>query len=57
MTKRDWLLDTVREYEGVAKDAARTGKTVHFGDLMRLCHVKHSELEEKYHSFKGRVFF
>ena len=24
---------------------------------MRLCHVKHSELDAKYQSFKGRVVF
>ena len=41
----------------MANEAARTGKNVHFGDLMRLCHVKHSELEEKYRSLKGRIVF
>jgi hypothetical protein len=55
--KKAWILETVREYEQVAAEASRTGKTVHFGDLMRLCHVKQSELAEKYHSFKGRVVF
>ena len=55
--KKAWLLDTVREYEDVANEAARTGNKVYFGDLMRLCHLKKRELAEKYHSFKGRVVF
>ena len=55
--KKAWILESVREYEDVSKEATSKGKTVHFGDLMRLCHVKHSELAEKYHSFKGRVVF
>ena len=55
--KKAWILESVREYEQVRNEATSTGKTVHFGDLMRLCHVKHSELAEKYHSFKGRVVF
>ena len=55
--KKAWILESVREYEHVRKEATSNGKTVHFGDLMRLCHVKHSELAEKYHSFKVRVVF
>jgi len=54
--KKAWLLDTVREYEDVAKEASRTGKTVHFGDLMRLCHVKHSELAENTTASKVESF-
>ena len=54
--KKAWLLDTVREYEDVAKEAARTGKTVHFGDLMRLCHVKHTKLVENTTASKVESF-
>ena len=44
--KKAWILESVREYEQVRNEATNTGKTVHLGDLMRLCHVKHSELAD-----------
>ena len=53
--KKAWLLDKVREYDSVKAEATRLKNNVHFGDLMRLCHVKHSELDAKYQSYKGRV--
>ena len=55
--KRAWLYDTVREYEDVRKEHEQNGNETHFGDLLRLCHVKHSELEAKFHRYKGRVVF
>ena len=44
------------KYE-VQERAKKSGKTVHFGDLMELVHRKHAELEEKFHAYKGRVVF
>ena len=37
--------------------AALTGKTVHFGRVFPLCHIKHSELAEAFQKYKGRVVF
>ena len=36
-------METVREYEDVAKEAKAKGVTVHFGHLMTLCNEKHAE--------------
>ena len=41
----------------VMEEARRKGKKVHFGNVMDLCHVKHSELAPEFHSYKGRVVF
>ena len=32
----------------VKADGIKTGKTVHFGSLMQLCHLKHAEFDSKY---------
>ena len=58
-SKQAWLLDTVRPKREVMAEAKQSGKTIHIGSLMTLCHEKHSELnlpmnEKKY---KGRVVF
>ena len=54
-----WDLSTVRPKADVKAEAFRTGKSVHFGSLMDLCHEKHSEknlpVDEKV--YKGRVVF
>ena len=55
--KGAWKYETVQEYHMIAKKLAKAGVKAHFGHLMRLCHVKHSELECKFHIFKGRVVF
>ena len=41
----------------VIEEAKRQNKSVHFGSLMELCHLKHAELEEHLQSYKGRVVF
>ena len=55
--KRAWLYDTVREYAGITEEAATQNHTIYFGELMRLCQVKHSELDAAQQSYKGRVDF
>ena len=51
------MYETVREYEIVRKEHQQDGTEAHFGNLLRLCHVKHSELEAIFHRYKGRVVF
>ena len=41
----------------MAARAKKTGKTVHFGDLMVLCFVKHAELAAEERDYKGRCVF
>ena len=55
--KKAWVLGSVREYQELSDNALKEGKTLHFGNLMRLCHVKHSELEKKFHSYKRESCF
>ena len=50
-------METVSEKEDVIARAKRTGKTIHFGSLMDLCHEKHSELPPERRTYKGRVVF
>ena len=49
------------EYWQAQKEAndklANTGVHTHFGTLFDLCVVKHSELDESKHKYKGRVVF
>ena len=59
--KGTWDEGVVREYCGTQKEAKekldKTGNHPHFGTLFDLCVVKHSELEEAKHKYKGRVVF
>ena len=55
--KSAWLHETVREYADIAAEATAQNRTIHFGELMRLCHVKHSELDAAQQSCKGRFVF
>ena len=48
---------TVCEKHEVAAKAKREGRTVHFGHLMDLCHLKHAELSKEHQKYKGRVVF
>ena len=54
-----WDLKSVRPRRQVIDEAKKTGKTVHFGSLMDLCHEKNSELHlpESQKVYKGRVVF
>ena len=55
--KNAWDLKTVRPRQQVIKDAKKNNATVHFGNLMELCHKKHSEQSEEMHRYNGRVVF
>ena len=39
----------------VIDEARKEVKTVHIASLMDSCHLKHSELEPKFQTYKGRV--
>ena len=56
-TNRAWLFDTVQPRRVVIDKAKKDGRTVHFGTVMDLCHVKHAELSEEFWRYKGRVVF
>ena len=55
--RQAWVLKGVREKSEVAAEAKKTGSTGHFGNLMALCHIKHSELPKHLQKYKGRVVF
>ena len=50
-------MQKVKEKSEVVWKAKQDGKVVHFGALMQLCHLKNSELDEIYQSYKGRLVF
>ena len=52
-----WDMKNVCEYHQVAERAASTGKTIYFGRIFPLAHIKHSELSSDKHVYKGRVVF
>lgn len=51
-----WDSNTVREKDFI-KNAKQKDKTLHFGTLMDLCHIKHAELSKEKPRYKGRVVF
>ena len=55
--QKAWLWESVREYDDVRNEALKDGETVHFGDLMRLCFVKNSQLDARMRKYKGRLVF
>jgi hypothetical protein len=52
-SKKAWDLEHPREYDEVCADASRARKTVHFGWVYPLCHVKHCEFSSESWSYKG----
>ena len=52
-----WDLNSVRERADVIADAKAAGRTVHFGSLMALMHIKHSALSPEKRKYKGRIVF
>ena len=52
-----WDYSQVQEIATVRARAAKTGKTIYFGKVFPLCHIKHSELSKEFHVPKGRVVF
>ena len=59
--KGTWDESVVRNYWDIQREAKQkletTGVHTHFGTLFDLCVVKHSELDESKHKYKGRVVF
>ena len=56
-SRNAWDLKNPREYYEVRDEATRKGKTVHFGRVHPLMHIKHSELPEHLQTYKGRIVF
>ena len=52
-----WDYKSVREKADVKAEAKAGGFTVHFGNLMQLCHLKNSEMHVEFQSYKGRIVF
>ena len=52
-----WDYGSVCSYIDKCLDAEKTGKTIHFGRVFPLCHIKHSELGVQFHEHKGRCIF
>ena len=50
-----WNLTNVRSKKEVIDEARTSGATVHFAQLMDICHLKNAELEAKHQKYKGRV--
>ena len=55
--KKTWNLERVRPRAEVIAEAHRNKRSVHFGRLMDLCHLKHAELDKSKQKYKGRVVF
>ena len=50
-------LKAVKPKAKVVAEAKRFGRSVHFGSLMELCHIKNSQLGKKFWTYKGRLVF
>ena len=55
--KKAWDVNKVKPKAEVIARAKSTGRPVHFGSLMDLCHVKNSQLGKEFWTYKGRVVF
>eukprot|EP00959_Pyramimonas_sp_CCMP1952_P469706 9495410-Pyramimonas_sp.AAC.1 len=49
------MIEPVAEKDDIESEAIRTGKKVHFFNMLELSSVKHEELLPKLRKFKGRV--
>ena len=52
-----WEVTKVKSKAILKMEAQLQGRTIHFGSLMDLCHLKHSELAPEFQKYKGRVVF
>ena len=50
-----WQLTKVRSKKEVTQEAQKEGRTVHFETLMDICHLRNSELYQKFQKYKGRI--
>ena len=55
--KKAWDISKVRPKAAVIREAKAQGRSVHFGSLMDLCHLKNSQMGEEFWSYKGRIVF
>ena len=52
-----WLESTVIEKEDLITKARASKERIHLGDLLTICSIKHFELSEIFHKWKGRICF
>ena len=52
-----WLEDTVTERQDLLADAKKTGKKIHWGDILTLCSIKFFEKHASFRRYKGRICF
>ena len=52
-----WDITKVKSKAELKAKADKTGKRIHFGELMELCHLKNSQMSKEHQKYKGRVVF
>ena len=50
-----WQVTKVKSKKGVIDKVPKEGRTDHVATLMNLCQLKHSELEQQFQTYRGRV--
>ena len=50
-----WQVTKVKSKKEAIEKARKEGRTVHFATSMDLCHLKNSDLEQKFQKYNGRV--
>ena len=50
-----WQVPNLRSKRQVIEKARKEERIVHFAALMELCHLKNSEMEQKFQTYEGRV--
>ena len=50
-----WEVTKVKSKKEDIETTQKEGRTVHFATLMDLCHLKNSELEQKFQQYRGGV--
>ena len=53
--KSVWQLTKIRSKREVIQKAQKEGRTIHFGTLVDIYHLKNAELEQKCQKYKERV--
>ena len=57
VSAKTWLEDSVTEKADLIRNANEKGETIHMGNLLTLCSIKHSELCAALQKYKGRICF
>ena len=55
--KKAWDISKVAPRAKAIRDAKAAGRSVHFGSLMDLCHIKNSQMCKEFWSYKSRIVF